>query len=439
MGKIGLIIQREYFSRVKKKSFIIMTILGPILMAGVFAGAIYFSLSESGPQNIVVVDKSPLHLTHGLFEEREGYSFSYTTENISDEEFLESDFTILLYLPENVVQTNQGVVYYKEAPSFITKSYIKDQMENILEDYKLELNNISQETYAHINTNFELSSRDILKKDEETNTQELAIVGFFFAFLIYIFVFMYGIQVMRGVIEEKTNRIVEVLISSVKPFQLMMGKIVGIALVGLTQFLIWIVLTLILTTAAQGLILGDQFDPSMLSQQMSSETIEEIQNTEAMPSEDLVAIFDLINRINFPLMIGMFVFYFIGGYLLYAALFAAVGAAVDNETDTQQFMLPITMPLIFALLVGEFAVTNPEGPAAFWFSLVPFTSPIVMMLRVAVGFDAGNIWQLILSMALLVGGFLAATWLAAKIYRVGILMYGKRITYKELWKWIKYH
>ncbi len=438
MGKIGLIIQREYFSRVKKKSFIIMTLLGPLLMAGVFAGAIYFSLSESGPQNIVVVDKSPLQLTNGLFKEKEGYTFIYTEKDISDEEFEASDYTLMLYLPENIIKTNQGAIYYKEAPSFIVKSYLKDQMENILEDYKLELNEISPETYAHINTNFNFSARDIHKKEKDTYHQELAIVGFVFAFLIYMFVFMYGVQVMRGVIEEKTNRIVEVLISSVKPFQLMMGKIVGIALVGLTQFFMWIILTLVLTTVAQVALIGDQFDPEMMQQQMSQQAVQEMMNEEG-PSEDLVAIFDLIERVNFPLMIGMFIFYFLGGYLLYAALFAAVGAAVDNETDTQQFMLPITIPLIFALLVGEFAITNPEGPAAFWFSMVPLTSPIVMMLRVAVGFDAASMWQLILSMALLVGGFLGATWLAAKIYRVGILMYGKKVTYKELWKWVKYH
>ncbi len=439
MGKIGLIIQREYFSRVKKKSFIIMTILGPILMAGVFAAAIYLSLSEAGEQNVLVSDKSPLQLTEGLFQEKNDFKFSYTTEDISDEEFENSDYTLMLYIPKNVVQTNQGVIYYKDAPSFITQSFLKGQMENILEDYKLELNDISPATYAHINTKFDFSSRDIHKKEEDSYHKELAIVGFVFAFMIYMFVFMYGVQVMRGVIEEKTNRIVEVLISSVKPFQLMMGKIIGIALVGLTQFTMWIVLTLILTTSAQALLLGDKFDPDMLSQQVSKEAVAEIQQNANMPSEELVAIFDLIERVNFPLMIGMFIFYFLGGYLLYAALFAAVGAAVDNETDTQQFMLPITIPLIFSLLVGEFAITNPDGPAAFWFSIVPLTSPIVMMLRVAVGFDASSMWQLILSMTLLVGGFLAATWLAAKIYRVGILMYGKKVNYKELWKWIKYH
>ncbi|TXC78399.1 ABC transporter permease [Luteibaculum oceani] len=440
MGKIGLIIKREYLTRVKKKSFIIMTILGPILMASVFAGAIYLSLSESGPQNILVVDKSPLTLTDGLFDEKEGFSVTHTEEDISDEEFIESDYTLMLYLPENVIQTNRGVIYYKEAPSMVTQAYIKGQMENILEDYKLDLNEISRATYAHINTKFDISTRDIHKQDEEDSYhQELAIVGFAFAFLIYMFVFMYGVQVMRGVIEEKTNRIVEVLISSVKPFQLMMGKIIGIAMVGLTQFLMWIVLTLILATLAQGILLGDEFDPSMMSQQMSKEAVQEMVQNQEGPSEELVAIFDLIQRINFPLLLGMFIFYFLGGYLIYAALFAAVGAAVDNETDTQQFMLPITIPLIFALMVGEFAITNPEGPAAFWFSIFPLTSPIVMMLRVAVGFDADSLWQLILSMALLIAGFLAVTWLAAKIYRVGILMYGKKVSYKEIWKWIKYH
>jgi ABC-2 type transport system permease protein len=240
--------------------------------------------------------------------------------------------------------------------------------------------------------------------------------------------------------EEKSNRIVEVIISSVRPFQLMMGKIVGVALVGLTQFLLWVVLTFTFFT-----LFSSALFPDVAGAGSMAETVQATEAVAAQASEDeagqalLTDFAELILfRINWPVMLLMFLFYFLGGYLLYASLFAAVGAAVDNETDTQQFMLPITIPLIFAFIVAEFALANPEGGAVFWFSIVPFTSPIVMMVRVAMGFETDTVWQLILSMALLIAGFLGAVWLAAKIYRVGILMYGKKVSYKELYKWLRF-
>ena len=443
MGKIGLIIQREYLTRVKKKSFIIMTLVAPLLMAGVFVGAIYLSLSESGSHKVLVVDKTPGMVLNLQLKDSDNVSFFYDNKDLSDEGFQESEYDLMLYLNERTVETNSGALYYKKLPSFRTLGYIKGQLENALESYKLDLNDIDRDAYAHVNTKFTLTPLDINSDSEYTYQRELAGVGFFFAFLIYIFIFLYGVQVMRGVIEEKTNRIVEVIVSSVKPFQLMMGKIVGIALVGITQFALWVVFTTALVSIASGTILKDRFAPeTLVENQLSAEVAQgELQQEleqGMLNADDTTYILDLIDRINFPLMIGMFLFYFIGGYMLYAALFAAVGAAVDNETDTQQFMMPITIPLIFGLIVGEFALTNPEGPAAFWFSLVPFTSPIVMMLRVAMGFDAGNIWQLFLSMGLLIAAFVGAVWIAGRIYRTGILMYGKKPTYKELWKWLKY-
>ncbi len=243
---------------------------------------------------------------------------------------------------------------------------------------------------------------------------------------------------MRGVIEEKTNHIVEIIISSVKPFQLMMGKIIGIALVGLTQFLLWLILSGVLIFAAQSFIINEKYDASkLMQQQMTSKLMKE--NATQIPLDASVNdVSDLLLRINFPLMISMFVFYFLGGYLLYASLFAAVGAAVDNETDTQQFMAPITIPLVFGFIVAEFAIQNPEGSAAFWFSIIPLTSPVVMMVRIASGIDAGDIWQIYLSMIILVATFIFTTWVAGKIYRTGILMYGKKASYKELWKWLFY-
>ena len=252
---------------------------------------------------------------------------------------------------------------------------------------------------------------------------------------------MYGSQVMRGVIEEKTNRIVEVIISSVRPFQLMMGKIIGVALVSLTQFLLWIVLTAGILTAVQSTIFKDYYDPATIAAQtqVTPDIAAEIQQENVNQNKfDLLDPNNIINRTNWPLMIGLFIFYFLGGFLLYSALFAAVGSAVDNETDTQQFMLPVTLPLTLAYVLSTSIVDNPEGPIAFWLSIIPFTSPIAMLVRVAIGIGDGGIpvWELVLSMALLIVGFIVAVWLAAKIYRTGILMHGKKVSYTELWKWI---
>ncbi|HRE95783.1 MAG TPA: ABC transporter permease, partial [Flavobacteriales bacterium] len=264
-----------------------------------------------------------------------------------------------------------------------------------------------------------------------------AVVGYVFALLIYMFIFLYGVQVMRGVIEEKTNRIVEIIISSVKPFELMLGKIIGIAMVGLTQFILWVLLTGLILILAQSLFFPDFYDAA--NQANFTQVANGISPEQAAINFESNEIYDLIFiRINWALMLFMFLFYFIGGYLMYSALFAAIGAAVDSESDTQQFMMPITIPLVFGFIVAQMAIENPESNAVFWSSMIPFTSPVVMMVRVAMGFEPGTIWQLYLSMALLVAGFITCTWIAGKIYRTGILMYGKKVSYKELFKWMFY-
>jgi len=246
---------------------------------------------------------------------------------------------------------------------------------------------------------------------------------------------------MRGVIEEKTNRIVEVIVSSVKPFQLMMGKIVGVAMVGLTQFSLWIVLTTILVGVFMATVGGDEMmsgSQKMMGTQgkvLSAQELTEFSKAAQAESSTTMQIIEGIQSIDAPVMIGSFLFYFLFGYLLYGALFAAIGSAVDNETDTQQFMLPVTIPLILSMVMIGFIITNPGGPVAFWLSIIPLTSPVIMMARIPFGVPIEEIW---LSMGLLVAGFVGATWLAGKIYRTGILMYGKKISYKELGKWIKY-
>ena len=268
------------------------------------------------------------------------------------------------------------------------------------------------------------------------------IIGYLSGFLIYLFIFMFGAQVMRGVIEEKTSRIIEVIISSVKPFQLMMGKIIGIAFVGLTQFLLWVILTIMIVTGVKSAVFPEK-DASQIKAQTelisTAGSMQNIQGIDAVDAEQSMSeienIFGSIENINFGIILGSFLFFFIGGYLLYAALFAAIGSAVDSEADTQQFMLPITIPLILSIIVMMNAIQTPDSPIAFWFSIIPFTSPVIMMVRIPFGVPY---WQLFLSMGLLIITFIGATWVAAKIYRTGILMYGKKTTYKELWKWLRY-
>ncbi len=439
MSKIGLIIKREYFSRVKRKSFILLTILGPLIIAGIISTVIWFSQQEDDIQNILVVDT--LEPVFESLESTNAVQFHYSSiqEDEAYEIFPSSNYTGILVIPQNILTTNSALLYFKKQPSLSVLSTIENKVEKIVEDEKLIKYQVSREAFDAVNTNFKLRPYLFTESGEKEKVEnEKAYVGFFFGIAIYMFIFFYGVQVMKGVLEEKSNRIIEVIITSVKPFQLMMGKIVGVALVGLTQFIIWVTLSAILVGTVQYVMLSNQFDQA-LQQQSEMAQIKPISAPTAIDANALLEDDHLLNRINFPLMLGMFLFYFLGGYLLYSALFAAIGAAVDTETDTQQFMLPVTAPLLLAYMLSFAIIQNPDGPAAFWGSIIPLTSPIVMMVRIAMGIDSNEIWQLYLSMGLLVVGFLGAVWMAARIYRTGILMYGKKISYRELWKWIKYN
>lgn len=440
MHKIGLIIQREYLTRVRKKSFIIMTFLGPLLIAGLMVGAIYLGLSDETNHYVLVVDQTPelennVRAFEGRLKETEQIKFDYADDALTNEDFKESPYTLMLVVNENIVENPVAELVSKKQPSLGVKSNLSKQIERVIEEEKLREHELSYDTYRSISTNVDLIDVDVNNMQKASHKQEKAIVGFAFSVIIYFFIFLYGVQVMRGVIEEKTNRIVEVIISSVKPFELMLGKIIGIALVGLTQFGLWVALTFTLTTAAQSALMPDLGEQAALAQtQMTAEAAQDAGSS--IQQDTMNEYFELFfHEINWGVMIGAFLFYFLGGYLLYSALFAAVGAAVDSEADTQQFMMPITIPLVFAFVVSEIALTNPESSSTLIFSMIPLTSPIVMMLRVAMGVP----WlEVILSMVLLIGGFLFTTWLAAKIYRTGILMYGKKVNYRELWKWIRH-
>lgn len=444
MNKIKLIITREYLTRVKKKSFIVMTILGPILFAAMMIVPAWLaSMEDTDVKNIAVIDESGIFIDkitdtdYIKFEYLENKSIETIKNNFSELDY----YAVLQILPSIAYEESAVHLYSKKQPSLTVKSHISNSMEKELRNKKLRANGIDEEVLRSIKS--DVSIRTIQWTDDgeekESSTEVAAIVGYASGFLIYFFIFMFGAQVMRGVIEEKTNRIVEIIISSAKPFQLMMGKIVGIALVGLTQFILWIALTFIIITGVKTVFfpeLGTQNAQEVVVQNLLDE--QAIAQAETLQPQNLDKFSTILNAaksIDYGVMFGSFIFFFLGGYLLYGSLFAAIGAAVDNETDTQQFMLPITIPLVLGIVVMMNAVQNPESPIAFWFSIIPLTSPIVMMVRIPFGVPY---WELSLSMGLLILTFIGSTWLAGKIYRTGILMYGKKVNYKELWKWIRY-
>jgi len=454
MNKIKLVLQREYLTRVRKKTFIIMTILGPLLFGAiVIAPAWLAGLEDTQTKNIAVIDSS--HLFVDQLPETQYIQFTYLKNKDVEEvrrNFQHSHYYGVLYITHLVANSKNSVMFYSDKqPSLSVKSHISSAMEKILEQRKLRAAGIDDNILQSVRTSIKLRTIQWTEggEEKESSTELAMIVGYIGGFLIYFFIFLFGAQVMRGVIEEKTNRIVEIIISSVKPFQLMMGKIIGIGLVGLTQFGLWVVLTLLIITGAKSILAPELGTPaaqeitaSSIMQKQGADndavSFESPQTGESQQlSDNLQAshIFKALEDINFILIIGTFIFYFLGGYLLYGSLFAAVGSAVDNETDTQQFMLPITIPLILAIIVLVNGISNPQGSIAFWFSIIPFTSPIVMMARLPFGVPE---WEVLLSMVLLVLTFVGTTWLSGKIYRTGILMYGKKVNYKELWKWIRY-
>jgi ABC-2 type transport system permease protein len=435
--KIVLIIQREFLSRVKKKSFLIMTILGPLLMAGVILSRFWLEMIPEEAQTIAVVDETKLF--NGKLIENDGVKFEFLNQEIvaAKKSFYKIENNILLYIPSNILQGQTIQVYYKKQPGLETVSYLQSQVNNKLQDFKLVTSGIDMEKLAQTKTKVKVLSTKVAETGEEetSNSALKVIIGFLGGFLIYLFVFLYGSQVMRGVIEEKSNRIIEVIISSVKPFELMMGKIIGIAMVGLLQFLLWVVLTFGFSTLAMNFFASKNYNAKTVEQTFKSNTPQQLNAAEAEIDISASETLQSLAKIDFVLIISLFIFYFLGGYLLYGALFAAIGAAVDNEADTQQFILPITAPLIIAFIAAQVVIKDPESQMAFWFSIIPFTSPVVMMVRIPFGIP---IWQVGLSMLLLIGGFIFTTWFASKIYRTGILMYGKKPTFKELSKWLFY-
>jgi len=432
MSKISLIIKREFTTRVMKKSFIILTFLTPLLFAGMIAVPLWLSsIKDSNKKHIVVIDRT--HTYSQVLKSNETYIFDFVDKpagQIKKENFDKKDdqFTALLLINDDLSKNPKAAALYSDKQvNLELKSYISGLLNKYVEQQKLEAYNIPNLKAMVESSRSNIDIPTIKWGDdgqEKQGSAELALViGMISAFLIYMFIIIYGAQVMAGVVQEKTSRIVEVIISSVKPFELMMGKIIGIALVGLTQFFMWVILTGGLLFIGTRLV-GGGMDMAAL-QQANQMGMQSMAST-PQPGE-MQQLFAMLHGFDFMEIILLFVLYFLGGYLLYASLFAAVGSAVDSETDTQQFSLPLTLPIIFAIYAAIYSAQNPDGPLAFWCSMIPFTSPIVMMVRLPFDVPA---WQIILSLCILVLSFIGTTWMAGKIYRTGILMYGKKVTWK---------
>lgn len=436
MNHLPLIIKREYLTKVRNKSFIVMTILSPIIMIALIAVVGYLSqLNNNKTRTISVLDES--ELVTDIFQNTE-----HTKYNLLNNVSLDDAKTIveeaetygLLYIPkqDSIDALVKHIKFYsKETPSLSVISSLESKLENRLRDVKLQEQGIDLEKLTASRTKVNIAQESFIgEKTSKIDSYFKLGFGLAAGYLLFMFIIIYGNMIMRSIIEEKTSRIIEVIISSVKPIQLMLGKIIGTSLAGITQFVIWIIIGSILMTVVSA-VLGIDLMQQTPQNEMMQKAME---NPEvAMEMQNLVAAF-----YNLPIanLIIAFILFFIGGYLLYSSLYAAIGAAVDNETDTQQFMLPIIMPLVLAVYIGIFTVIeDPHGTVSTIFSFIPFTSPVVMLMRIPFGVP---IWQQVLSFLLLVGTFMLTVWFAAKIYRVGILMYGKKPSYKELIKWIKY-
>jgi ABC-2 type transport system permease protein len=435
VGKIRIIIEREYLTRVRNKTFILSTFLLPIMMILFIFGSVFFAVQSVDMQKIAVVN-DPGYFSKYLRSDSSKVAFDFTS-GVDSSNYILKGYDGILYLPEGNNARDYELLSKKQL-GLTPKEYIERQLNKAIENHLLEengidktmLDSISRASNSHARLNNKISGEK--GKTKESNAGLAYGIGFGSGILIYITMFIFGSMVMRGVMEEKTNRIAEVIVSSCKPFELMLGKIIGIAGVGLTQFLLWIGLIMLLMTTLQ------LFVPAEIME-MARNNPSQMQN---MPNDNMAVKFleaksQIMEGVNWGLIIFCFLFYFLGGYLFYASLFAAIGSVINEDPqEAQSLMLPITMPIIFGFIILSSSLNNPNSAMAVWASIIPFTSPIVMMGRIPFGVpETVPYWQLGLSMLLLIGGFLMTTWFAGKVYRTGILMYGKKASWKEMGKW----
>ncbi|MDR3188957.1 MAG: ABC transporter permease [Prevotellaceae bacterium] len=443
MSKIFLVAKREFSVRVHKKSFFVLTLLAPVLLALLATmPIIVMSLKSSDVNVVAVVDDARSFDTVLVSDQTLRFVMLKEDANVADlrQNFDALGYYALLHIGAlNDAGEPQMLKFYStKQVSLEVQQKVSGMLSREVEQRKLHAYNIPQLEQIMQDVRVKLHTNTVKWGDNgaEQNTHAGIAMGisYAFAFLIYMFIFMFGSMVMRGVIEEKVNRIVEVIVSSVKPFELMMGKILGVAAVGLLQFALWIVLTLLLVS-----VLGVFFSLSGLAGGAESLAMPGLSAGNLpvpnLPNGGELHLLSYLSGFNFAWIITCFVLFFLGGYLLYSSLFAAVGSAVEAESDTQQLMMPITIPLILAIFVMLNTFQYPDSALSFWFSIIPFTSPVVMMARIPFDVPA---WQVALSLGLLYATFVGIVWVSGRIYRVGILMYGKKPSFKEMWKWIRY-
>ena len=449
LRNISTIISREYLTRVKKKSFLLTTFLVPIFFAAmcILPSVIMFMAKDSGKQ-VAVIDQSGIVMPYLVDSEAVEYT-DYSSEPVDSMKTRFEDLgldVLVVVSPVDTLAKTVTVASYSEKPlSMELKEGLRSKVNDAVEDYRLAQYEISdlKQIMEDVKADVSMATYTLDESGEEkiTSSEVYMVISMILSIIIYMFIAMFSGMVMQSVIEEKASRVVEVLVSSVKATELMFGKIIGVACVALTQFFLWIILTLVLVGGFSAFIGFDSLmgDPAQTEQMMEMTAqmggVDMAEMTSAMQQEEgMGAVLSTLKDINWVQMVLAFIIYFALGYLLYASFFAAIGSAVENEADTNQLQMPVTIPLLLAFFIALYAFNAPDSQVVWWGSMIPFTSPIVMLARIPFGVPT---WELVLSIALLVGTFVACGWASAKIYKIGILMFGKKTTFKDLWKWLR--
>jgi len=433
MNKILLVIQREYVTRVLKKSFWISSLLAPVLITAIYAIPIWLAMKDKEQKQIAIFDQSHLLKSADLQDKELVFTFTNVPEKSFKTQFAKSGYDAFVSIPVDVLTNPKGVhIYSSKNIGLNLKESVERLIQNKVRQELMYKAGISAKVYEDTQVDIASETITVSENGGETSSSSAGamILAGIMGLILYVTLLLYGSQVMNGVIEEKSNRIIEVIISSVKPYQLMLGKIIGVGLVGLTQFLLWIVLTIGLTQVT-GKIYASKVKATIAVDQGKAS----VDMRNAMQDSPMGEVTKVLESTNIPLILVAFLFYFFVGYLLYSSLFAAIGSAVESATEAQQFTFIVMIPIILSFLLAQYTMQDPDSTVAFWASMIPFTSPINMMVRLPYGVP---VWELVLSMSLLVVGFLTCSWISARIYRVGILMYGKKATWKELSKWLFY-
>lgn len=436
MNKILLVIQREYVTRVLKKSFWISSLFAPVLITAIYAIPIWLAMKEKEQKQIAIFDPSHLLKSTDLQDKELVFTFTNIPEQAYKKQFAKAGYDAFVSIPVDVLANPKGVHIYSSKNIGLTlKESVERLIQNKVRQELMFKAGISEKIYEDTQVNIDSETITVSENGGETSSSSAGamILAGIMGLILYVTLLLYGSQVMNGVIEEKSSRIIEVIISSVKPYQLMLGKIIGVGLVGLTQFVLWIVLTIGLTQVTGKLYASKTKAFTQMTQVEHGNATDDV--AKAMQDSPMGEVTKVLESTNIPLILVAFLFYFFVGYLLYSSLFAAIGSAVESATEAQQFTFIVMIPIIVSFLMAQYTMQDPDSTIAFWASMIPFTSPINMMVRLPYGVP---MWELALSMGLLVCGFLACSWISARIYRVGILMYGKKATWRELSKWLFY-